>query len=268
MDSIDNDTVLYEVRDHVAHLTLNRPKSLNALNLDMIEALRLTTARAEVDPDVRSILLTGAGEHFMAGGDLKWFREQLTLPPQQRQPLFERVIGDVHQSTQQLRRCGKPVVAAVRGAVAGFGLSLMLAADLVVAAEDAYFTLAYCNIGLSPDGGATWSLPRAVGMKRAAEIALLGDRFDARQALDWGMVNRVVAVAELMPQAETLALRLAGGPAEALAHTKRLLNTSLDNTLAEQLHGEQRAFASCGVNADFSEGLAAFFEKRAPRFGA
>lgn len=261
-----NDTVLYEVRDHVARLTLNRPKSLNALNLDMIEALRVATARAEVDPEVRAILVAGAGEHFMAGGDLKWFREQLALPPQERQPLFERTISDVHQTTQQLRRCGKPVVAAVRGAVAGFGLSLMLAADLALAADDAYFTLAYCNIALSPDGGATWSLPRAVGMKRAAEIALLGERFDARQALDWGLVNRVVAGDELLPQAEKLAARLAAGPAEALAGTKRLLNAAFETTLVEQLHAEQRAFAACGVNPDFAEGLAAFFEKRSARF--
>jgi len=263
-----NDTVLYEVRAQVAHLTLNRPQSLNALNLDMIEGLRLATARAEVDPTVRAILIAGAGEHFMAGGDLKWFREQLALPATERQPLFERTISDVHQTTLQLRRCGKPVVAAVRGAVAGFGLSLMLAADLALAAEQAYFTLAYCNIALSPDGGATWSLPRTVGLKRAAEIALLGDRFDARQALDWGLVNRVVAEADLLPQAEALAVRLAAGPAEALAHTKRLLNASLDHSLAEQLHAEQRAFAACGVDPDFGEGLAAFFEKRRPAFAA
>lgn len=261
-------TVLYEVRDRVAHLTLNRPDSLNALNLAMIEDLRLATARAEVDPAVRSILVTGAGEHFMAGGDLKWFREQLALPPEERQPLFERTISDVHQTTLQLRRCGKPVVAAVRGAVAGFGLSLMLAADLALASEDAYFTLAYCNIALSPDGGATWSLPRAVGMKRAAEIALLGDRFDAAQALAWGLVNRVVPANALQHEATTLALRLARGPAEALASTKRLLDASLASTLAEQLHAEQRAFAACGVNPDFGEGLAAFFEKRRPHFGA
>lgn len=265
---MSNDTVLYEVRDRVARLTLNRPQSLNALNLDMIEALRLASARAEADPEVRAILVAGAGEHFMAGGDLKWFREQLALPPQERQPLFERTISDVHQTTLQLRRCGKPVVAAVRGAVAGFGLSLMLAADLALAAEDAYFTLAYCNIALSPDGGATWSLPRTVGAKRAAEIALLGDRFDACQALAWGLVNRVVAGDELLPQAEKLALRLAAGPAEALASTKRLLNESLGNGLAEQLHAEQRAFAACGVNVDFGEGLAAFFEKRRPRFAS
>ena len=259
-------TVTYEVSDHVAHLTLNRPESLNALNLAMIEDLRLTTARAEVDPAVRAILISGSGEHFMAGGDLKWFREQLALPPQARQPLFERTIGDVHQTTLQLRRCGKPVVVAVRGAVAGFGLSLMLAADLALAAEDAYFTLAYSNIALSPDGGATWSLPRTVGMKRAMEIALLGDRFDAGQAMAWGMLNRVVPTTELLPQATKLARRLAAGPTEALASTKRLLNDSLGNSLAEQLHAEQRAFAACGVNPDFSEGLAAFFEKRRPAF--
>jgi len=259
-------TVLCEVTDGVARLTLNRPQSLNALNLAMIAELRETTARCECDPAVRAILLCGAGEHFMAGGDLKWFREQLALPPAERQAALARVVGEVHQTTLQLRRSGKPVVAAVRGAVAGFGLSLMLAADLVLAADDAYFTLAYRNIGLSPDGGATWSLPRAVGIKRASEIALLGNRFDAPQALAWGLINRVVPVAELLPQAAALARRLAAGPANALARTKRLLDAAPGATLAEQLHAEQCAFAACGCEPDFAEGLAAFFEKRPARF--
>lgn len=259
-------TVLCEVSNGVARLTLNRPQSLNALNLEMIAELRATTARCECDPAVRAILLCGAGEHFMAGGDLKWFREQLALPPAERQAALARVVGEVHQTTLQLRRCGKPVVAAVHGAVAGFGLSLMLAADLALAADDAYFTLAYRNIGLSPDGGATWSLPRAVGMKRAMEIALLGDRFEAPQALTWGLVNRVVPGGELLREAELLVRRLATGPAAAMARTKHLLDTSLAATLAEQLHGEQCAFAACGSEPDFAEGLAAFFEKRPARF--
>lgn len=175
--------VRYDVRDSVAILTLNRPESLNALNLAMIAALRETTARAAFDPAVRAVVVCGAGEHFMAGGDLKWFREQLALPPAERQPAFEQVIGDVHASILNLKGMRKPVIAAVQGAVAGFGLSLMLAADLALAADNAYFTLAYSNIALSPDGGATFSLPRQVGLKQAMEIALLGDRFDVVRAL-------------------------------------------------------------------------------------
>lgn len=258
--------VRYDVRDSVAILTLNRPESLNALNLAMIAALRETTARAAFDPAVRAVVVCGAGEHFMAGGDLKWFREQLALPPAERQPAFEQVIGDVHASILNLKGMRKPVIAAVQGAVAGFGLSLMLAADLALAADNAYFTLAYSNIALSPDGGATFSLPRQVGLKQAMEIALLGDRFDVARARELGLVNRVVAPAQLEDEALALARRLAAGPAEAIARTKALLNASFEATLETQLVAEQRAFAACGAHPDFSEGLAAFFEKRRPAY--
>lgn len=258
--------VIYEVRGEVATLTLNRPEALNALNLAMIDDLAAATARAAFDPAVRVVVLRGAGEHFMAGGDLKWFREQLALPPQQRQPRFESLIAAAHASILSLQGMNKPVLAAVHGAVAGFGLSLMMAADLVVAADNAYFTLAYSNIALSPDGGATWSLPRQVGLKQAMEIALLGDRFDAPRARELGLINRLVPLAELEAETQKLASRLAGGPAEALARTKALLNRSLDNTLESQLLAEQRSFAACGAHPDFNEGLAGFFEKRKPLY--
>ncbi len=258
--------VIYEVRDSIATLTLNRPESLNALDPEMIAGLRAASSRAAFDPGVRVVVLRGAGEHFMAGGDLKWFRAQLALPPQERRPLLEDTIASVHASVLQFKAMEKPVIAAVHGAVAGFGLSLMLAADLVVAADNACFTLAYCHIALSPDGGATWSLPRQVGLKQAMEIALLGDRFDAARARELGLVNRVAPLGELAAETQKLARRLAGGPAEALGRTKALINRSPDNSLAAQLLAEQHSFAACGVHADFSEGLAAFFEKRPARF--
>jgi 2-(1,2-epoxy-1,2-dihydrophenyl)acetyl-CoA isomerase len=254
--------VLYEVQGDIALLTLNRPESLNALNLAMIDDLRTCTARAAFDPTVRAVIVRGAGEHFMAGGDLKWFREQLALPPTERQQLFEETIAAVHASILNLKGMNKPVIAAVQGAVAGFGLSLMIAADLALAADNAYFTLAYSNIALSPDGGATWSLPRQVGLKQAMEIALLGDRFDAARARELGLINRVVPLDELAAETLKLAQRLAAGPAEALARTKALLNQSLETSLEAQLVAEQRSFAACGAHADFSEGLAAFFERR------
>jgi 2-(1,2-epoxy-1,2-dihydrophenyl)acetyl-CoA isomerase len=163
----------------------------------------------------------------MAGGDLKWFRDQLALSPQERQLRFEEMIAAVHASILNLKGMGKPAIAAVHGAVAGFGMSLMMACDLVVAADNAYFTLAYSNIALSPDGGATWSLPRQVGLKQAMEIALLGDRFDAARALELGLLNRVVPLAQLPVATQALAQRLAAGPAAALARTKALLNQSL-----------------------------------------
>lgn len=259
-------TVIHEVSGHIATLTLNRPESLNALNLAMIDDLRQMTARVAFDPQVRVLVLRAAGDHFMAGGDLHWFREQLAQPPQERQPRFEEMINAVHASILTLKGMDKPVIAAVQGAVAGFGMSLMMAADLVVAADNAYFTLAYSNIALSPDGGATWSLPRQVGLKQAMEIALLGDRFAAARALDLGLVNRVVPLAQLAAETQALAERLAAGSGAALARTKALLNQSLGSSLETQLQAEQRAFAACGAHRDFSEGLAAFFERRRPDY--
>lgn len=261
-----NNTVESRLDEGVLTLTLNRPQQLNALDLDMIQGLHEAIVRAEQDDAVRVVVVRGAGEHFMAGGDLKWFRQQLEIPVAQRQPMFEQTIAAVHASTLRIRRMDKPVLASVRGAAAGFGLSLALACDLVLAAEDAYFTLAYRHIGLSPDGGATWFLPRLVGARRAAEIALLGERFDAGQAADWGLVNRVVPTAELDVETTKLARRLATGPREAVARTKRLLQASSTNSLAEQLAAEQENFAACACTEDFAEGLAGFFEKRQPQF--
>lgn len=254
------------VADGVATLTLNRPESLNALNLELIAALRDATARVAYDPAVRVVVIRGAGEHFMAGGDLKWFRSQLDHSPAERQAIYENVVESVQSVVLRLRRMDKPVIAAVRGAAAGFGLSLVLACDLAVACETAYFTLAYRHIALSPDGGATWTLPRLVGMKKAAEIALLGDRFDARAALDLGLINEVVPDAEFEAAVAKLARRLASGPREALGRTKALLQQAFETSFAEQLAGEQHDFAACAALPDFDEGLAAFFEKRAARF--
>lgn len=259
--------VNYELDGGVAILTLNRPESLNAVNPDMVAGLLAASALAADDPVARAVVVRGAGKSFMAGGDLRWFREQLALPVAQRQSGFAELIAGVHAAIVNFKRMDKPLIAAVHGAVAGFGLSLMLAADLALAADDAYFTLAYSNIALSPDGGATWSLPRHIGMKRAMEVALLGDRFDARRALELGLINRVVPKGVLEQESMALAARLAAGAAEALARTKALLDQSFDNPFEDQLLAEQRCFVECASEADFAEGLAAFFAKRKPVFG-
>jgi len=258
--------VLYETRGPLAVITLNRPAALNALNLDMIEGMAAASRRAAEDDAVRVVIVRGAGEHFMAGGDLKWFREEIDGRHPDIEAHFQQRIDDVHATTLQIRQMGKPVIAAVQGAVAGFGLSLMMAADFAIAADNAYFTLAYCHIGLSPDGGATWSLPRTIGLRKATELALLGDRFDANSAASLGLVNRVVPLDQLSAEAEALAARLAKGPAAALARTKALLNLSFEHSLAQQLNAEKRAFAACAAEPDFAEGLAAFVEKRKPKF--
>ncbi|MFT3848667.1 MAG: enoyl-CoA hydratase-related protein [Propionivibrio sp.] len=259
--------VNYEVDGRVAILTLNRPDALNTVDPEMVAGLLAASSRAAEDADVRAVVVRGAGKNFMAGGDIRWFREQLALPLAQRRSGFTELIAGVHAAVANFKRMDKPVIAAVHGAVAGFGLSMMLAADLALAAEGSYFTLAYSNIALSPDGGATWSLPRHVGMKRAMEIALLGDRFDAVRALEFGLVNRVLPKESLAQETMVLAARLAAGASGALARTKALLNQSFDRTLEAQLLAEQESFVDCASGPDFAEGLAAFLEKRKPVFG-
>lgn len=257
-------SVLYEVSQNVATLTLNRPESLNAVNPSMIEALQAAVSRAASDTEVRAVILCTSGKHFMAGGDLKWFQSQMALPAETCHEHYDALIHAVQALVQSIRCMGKPVIAAVQGAVAGFGLSLMLAADLALAAESSYFTLAYSNIALSPDGGATWTLPRLVGPKKAMEIALLGERFDAEQAKGLGLVNRLLPTDQLLSEATALAQRLASGPARALAQTKALINRAYDHSFEDQLRAERCLFVGCATHPDFAEGLAGFFEKRKP----
>ncbi|MGQ0651853.1 MAG: enoyl-CoA hydratase/isomerase family protein [Betaproteobacteria bacterium] len=250
----------------VATLTLNRPKALNALDRDLTLALRDAVFAAEHDAGVRAVVIRG-GEHFMAGGDLKWFRSLVEQrSPAENRVLFEGFIHEVHGVILSLRRMPKPVLASVRGAAAGFGMSLMMACDLALAADSACFTLAYTLIGASPDGGSTFSLPRIVGQKKAMEIALLGERFDAATAERLGLVNRVVPVAALDEETAKLAERLANGPTAVYGRTKALIQGSLNATLAAQLQAEAEAFAASAAEPDFKEGLAAFVEKRKPRF--
>jgi 2-(1,2-epoxy-1,2-dihydrophenyl)acetyl-CoA isomerase len=271
-----NDSVMVDTRDGICRITFNRPKALNAISRDMAYALADIAAAVRMDDTVRVVVLRGAGDHFMAGGDVKAFKRFLDGGADGR-PIgrpddetiraeFDGLLTIVHQFITDFREMPKPVIGAVHGAVAGAGISLMLACDMVLAAEDAFFTLAYCHLGVSPDGGATYALPRTVGLKRAFEIALLGDRFDAGAALDAGMINRVVAGDDLAAETEALAARLAQGPAVAYARTKALLNASLHRSLSEQLSAEAQAFTDCTVTDDFTEGVDAFSDKRTARF--
>jgi 2-(1,2-epoxy-1,2-dihydrophenyl)acetyl-CoA isomerase len=263
----DADVITLSRTGSVATLTLNRPQALNALDLAMTETMVARASEVAVDDGVRCVVVRGAGGHFMAGGDIRTFHGFLELPPAERQSSFLRIIERLHASIETLQRMPKPVIAAVQGAAAGYGLSLMLACDLAIADDSAYFSTAYRHIGLTPDGGGTWFLPRLVGTRKAMELVLLGERFDAATALSLGLLNRVVPAGRLDEAVRTLAEALTTGPAKAIANGKRLVATSLGSTLSEQLQAEARSFAECAASADFAEGVRAFIDKRPPRFG-
>jgi 2-(1,2-epoxy-1,2-dihydrophenyl)acetyl-CoA isomerase len=250
----------------IATLTMNRPEARNALSDDMRRELRDALHRLELDDDVRCLVLRGAGEHFMAGGDVKTFAGVVDRPAAELKQQFVLRIHDLHPIMFAMRRMPKPIVASVRGAAAGAGVSLAAACDLVIAAEDAFFTLAYVHIGTSPDGSATYHLPRALGIKRAMEMTLLGDRIDAKTASDWGLVNFVVPAAALEEETAKLAARLASGPTHVYGRAKRLLYQSIETQFEAQLQAEAEAFADCASREDFKEGVTAFVEKRKPVF--
>jgi 2-(1,2-epoxy-1,2-dihydrophenyl)acetyl-CoA isomerase len=232
----------------------------------MMDALIERASALAADDGVRCIVIRGAGRHFMAGGDIRTFAARLGTPPEERRQEFARIVQRVHTAIETIYGMPQPVVAAVHGAVAGFGLSLMCACDLAIAADSSYFTSAYRHIGLTPDGGATYALPRIVGVKKAMEIVLLGERFGVDEALRIGLVNRSVPEAELATATDKLAAALATGPALALRNGKRLINRSLSRSLSEQLDAEATSFGACSATADFVEGIGAFLAKRTPRF--
>lgn len=261
-----SDDLLYEKNGAIATITLNRPEARNALSLDMREGLFQAFSDAEVDDAIRCVVLQGAGEHFQAGGDVKAFNEYAKLSPMERQQTFERRIHGLHPTVFTMMRMPKPIIASVRGGAAGFGLSLMMACDMVIASEDAFITLAYIGIGTTPDGSGTYTLPRIVGLKKAMEIAMLGDRIKAAEAKDLGLINFVVPTGELEAETAKLAKRLANGPTVALGRTKQLLNASLNNSLEAQLSLEAQNFAACAASNDWVEGVTAFKEKRKPDY--
>lgn len=262
-----NDTVLLARDGSVATLTLNRPDALNALDFAMVDALIARTAEVAADDALRVVVIQGAGKHFMAGGDIRTFARHLDDPAAARREHFRRMIERLHAAIECLHRMPHPVIGRVHGAVAGFGLSLMNACDLVVAADDAYFASAYRQIALTPDGGGSWSLPRLVGLRQAMEIFLLGERFGAAEALAVGIVNKVVPRAELDKATAAIAQSIAAGPVQAIRRTKRLVRESLARTLSEQLQAEAVNFSECSASADFVEGINAFLAKRPPQFG-
>lgn len=252
----------YAVDGAVATIAFNRPQVMNALDAASIIALRDACERARDDKAVRVIVLRGNGPAFVAGGDIAWFHANL----QSMGALVPEMAGALHAAIRALRDAAKPVIASVHGAVAGAGMSLLAAADLAIAADETKFSMAYSAIGTSPDGGSTWFLPRLVGARRAMELLLLPEPFDAATALRFGLVNRVVPAAELETETLRLAKRLAAGPTHAYAETKALVNHSFETPLAAQLESEAAAFERCAATRDFAEGVTAFVEKRKAKF--
>ncbi|WP_431512278.1 enoyl-CoA hydratase/isomerase family protein [Variovorax sp. DAIF25] len=243
----------------VATLRFNRPAALNAIDVPMAQAFLAAVRAIAADRSVRAVLMSGAGKGFMAGGDLAL----LSADPQGG---AAALIGPLHEALEVLATIDAPVVAQVHGVAAGAGLSLMLQADFVLAAEGTRFNLAYVNIGASCDVGASWALPRWVGLRRALEIAMLGDMLDAPEAERIGLINRVLPADALAGEAIALAQRLANGPTVALGQLRRLMRGSFERELPTQLAAESAAFQVCAASQDFRSGVDAFFAKKPARF--
>ncbi len=247
-----------------AKVELNRPDRMNAWSTQFSQDLGAAIREVTDDPEIRALAVTGAGRAFSSGADLKEVTEQAGDGPPD---VYRRLTEQYHPLITGIRLMPKPVIAAVNGAAAGIGLSLALACDLVVAAESAFFQLAFVNIGLVPDGGSSLFVPSRVGFTRAAELAMLGERLDARTALNWGLINRVWPDEEFAGQADALLDRLASGATRSYAGTKRQLNRWLYEQMDAQLEFEAGIQQEMAASGDFAEGMAAFAAKRPPRFG-
>ena len=257
-------TVLWEAADGVGRVTLNRPDSLNAWTAEFGGELKEIVEGPAADDSVRVLLITGAGRGFSSGADLK---AGFDADPDDGGPNVRKELHEVyHPAIVAIRRLPKPVVTAVNGPAVGIGCSLALAGDLVLAAESAYFLLAFVNIGLMPDGGSTLFVPAAVGKARAFQMALLGERVGADQALEWGLANAVHPDDRLLPEAEALVARLAAGPTRSYAASKEALNRMIYPDMEAQLHLEAELQHRLARTSDFVEGVGAFVEKRQAAF--
>jgi 2-(1,2-epoxy-1,2-dihydrophenyl)acetyl-CoA isomerase len=258
------ETVNVRLSDGVATVELNRPETLNAWNRQLGGDLLAALEHATDDEVVRAVVLTGAGRAFSSGADLKDMSGDRL--PDGRPDVYRMLTERYHPIMRTIREMPKPVLAAVNGPAVGIGCSLALCCDLIVAAESAYFLLAFVNIGLVPDGGSSLFVPARVGMTRASELAMLGERLPAADALQWGLVNRVVADARLDEEVAGIAAQLAAGPTRSYAGTKRQLNNWLYSRMAEQLELEAQIQQEMAGSDDFVEGATAFVEKRSARF--
>lgn len=254
--------VLLKTDGPIARIAFNRPKVLNALSVEAAAAFLAACKSVAADQGNRVVIIAGEGRAFMAGGDISAFQG----PADEVRTRVPTIMEPLHVGLEILAGLPQPVIASLQGAVAGAGMSIALSTDLAIAADSAIFTLAYSKLGTSPDGSSSWTLPRLVGLRKAMEIALLSDVYDAPEALRLGLINRIVPADDLAAETDKLARRLADGPTFAFGRTKALLRGSLDNSLHDQLAAEAAGFGACIGTKDFAEGVSAFLAKRPPIF--
>jgi 2-(1,2-epoxy-1,2-dihydrophenyl)acetyl-CoA isomerase len=247
------------VRDGaVARISLDRPDAANGLSMEMAKELLEVSIACRSDAGIRAVILTGRGRFFCAGGDLKGFVDNAD----KLYPFVKELTTHLHSAIVNFARMRAPLIVAVNGAAAGAGFSLAAAGDLVLAARSAKFSMAYTGAGLVPDGSSSWYLPRIVGIRRTQELMLTNRRLSSDEALDWGIVTRVVEDADLAAEADKLALQIASGPTVAFGAVKKLLALSFESSLEAQLEHESQAISEAAITADGREGVAAFFAKR------
>lgn len=261
-----SDPLLLDKSAPVATITFNRPEKANALEVRSLAPITRFLRDVERDPSIRCVLMRGSGRHFMAGGDLEFVQEFTSQSPQRRAALAEAPIHEYNVMARVMRRMSQPIVASVQGAVAGAGVGLVAACDLVIAADDAFFFLAHVLHGGSNDGLTTYFLPRQIGVRKTLELALLGERLSAADAQRLGLVNFIVPAGELEAQAGKLVERLAAGPTKAYGLIKTLVDASLGNSMEEQGRLEAECYAKAAMTDDLVEGIRAFMEKRPAGF--
>ncbi|WP_418361254.1 enoyl-CoA hydratase/isomerase family protein [Tardibacter chloracetimidivorans] len=254
--------LIVDIREGTAWLTLNRPQAGNAIDLPMARALVEASIRCQTDADIRCVVLTGAGKLFCAGGDVGLF----AAAGDQVSSLLSELAGTLHMTLARLARMAKPMLVLVNGPAVGAGFSLAISGDVVLASRSAHFAAAYGTLGLTPDGGMSWSLPRLVGLRKAQEIILTNRRINAEEAEAMGLVTRLVGDGRLMEEGEATAAQLAASPVAALGAARVLLQDSFAASFETQLEREARAISDAGATAEAREGLAAYFAKRAPDF--
>jgi 2-(1,2-epoxy-1,2-dihydrophenyl)acetyl-CoA isomerase len=257
----DFETILFEKSAGIATITLNRPDAANGINLQLAKELMIAASTCDEDPQIRAVILTGNGKLFCAGGDLKSM-----ATASNPSALLKEITFYFHGAISRFARMNAPLIVAVNGTAAGAGFSLAVAGDMVISAQSAKYMMAYTAAGLTPDGSATYFLPRLIGLRKTQELMLTNRRLTADEALQWGAINRVVADDKVLEEARDLAKQFANGPTIAFGTVKKLLVDSFNNNLETQLEHEAKGIASMPLYEDGREGIAAFMEKRSPEY--